>query len=310
MDTAPLAAEIGVVAPRDGVFAGPLPGTLCLRRSAPSSLENRRWRASLALVASGVKELVLGGRTHALAPGDYTLTPVTLPLTSRFASATRDEPFLALLVEIDPVALSGVVAELDSAKGAPAGPLRSVFAGRLTAPMLDAAARLMRSFASPEAARVLGPGCVRELMYRVLCGPNGPAIRRFVQADSAAYRVARAVYRIEASLADELNITALASEAGMSRTVFFEQFKRATALSPVQYQKRLRLIRAQRLMVDDGATAEGAAYEVGYRSASQFSREYARMFGEPPFANATRLRRDEAREAAGARPTSGGRPRR
>ena len=131
-----------------------------------------------------------------------------------------------------------------------------------------------------------------------------------MQADSAAYRVARAVYRIEASLADELNITALASEAGMSRTVFFEQFKRATALSPVQYQKRLRLIRAQRLMVDDGATAEGAAYEVGYRSASQFSREYARMFGEPPFANATRLRRDEAREAAGARPTSGGRPRR
>jgi AraC-like DNA-binding protein len=301
MDFAELADAIACVARGDGLFSGPARGTFCLRRSSPTAFENRRWRASLAIVASGTKSLVLGGKTYELAPGHYTLTPLPLPLTSRFAKATPDEPFLALLATVDPVLLSGVVADMDARAAAPEGPLRGVFVGEVDEPMLDAAVRLGRLFASREAGAVLGPGCVRELLYYVLRGSNGPALRKFVQADSAAYRVSRAVYSIESDLACDLDIAALASEAGMSRTVFFEQFKRAVSATPVQYQKRLRLLEAQRLMVEENATAEGAAYQVGYRSPSQFSREYARMFGEPPSTNATRIREALGDEASASR---------
>lgn len=156
--------------------------------------------------------------------------------------------------------------------------------------MRAAALRFVESLASPEAARVLGPGCVRELLFHVLKGPNGPAIRQFVQAGSDAQRIYRAVHQLEAELSNRLDVDTLAAEAGMSRTLFFEHFKRATSLSPVQFQKQMRLLEAQRLLVTEGVNAEDAAYRVGYQSASQFSREYTRMFGASPSKHARRLR--------------------
>ncbi|HTV21349.1 MAG TPA: AraC family transcriptional regulator [Polyangiaceae bacterium] len=281
------AAAVGAVAAGDGVFEAPVRGAVCVRHSSVSALQNRHWRASLAIVARGSKQLVVGRSSHRFDPWHYTLTPFPLPLTGRIVSA----PFLCLLIDFDALALTRLVADMDGRQEAPEGLRHAFFVGEVSGRMRDAALRLAELFESREASHVLGPGCVRELLFHVLQGPNGPAIRQFMRAGSEAHRIYRAVHRIETELSDELDIALLAADAGMSRTVFFEQFKRVTALSPVQFQKRLRLLEAQRLLVEERASAEHAASRVGYRSPHQFSREYTRMFGEPPLRNATRLRR-------------------
>lgn len=284
-----LGAAIAARTPTDGVAAGAVAGTWCVRRSSPTPLENRRWRAALAFVASGEKELVVGARSHALRPGTWTLTLVPLPVLSRFVGATPRAPFLALLVDVDPGAVARVVAEMDPAE-AHEGPVRGVFVGEVTPDMQSGLARLAEASASAEAARVLGPGLRRELLYAALRGPDGPEIRRFARADGDAYGVARAVHRIEAELDGELDVSGLARAVGMSRTAFFEAFKRVTSTTPAQYRKRLRLIEARRLMVQEHATAESACFSVGYRSPAQFSRDFVGLFGEPPAAHARRLR--------------------
>ncbi|MCB9751057.1 MAG: AraC family transcriptional regulator [Myxococcales bacterium] len=285
-----LAAAIASVATRDGVFDVAVPGVACVRHSASRARQSRRWRACLAIVARGTKELALGRSTYALSPLHYTLTPLPLPLTSRIAAG----PFLCLIINLEPRTLRQVDAEMDLRDEPLGGVSRGLFTGRLSAPMLDAAARLSGLFSSREASAVLGPGCVRELLFHALRGPNGPALRQFIRADGEAHRIARAVHHIESRLSARLDIEALASQAHVSRTAFFEQFKRVTSLSPVQYQKRLRLLEARRLLVEEATTAEDAGYRVGYQSPSQFSREYGRMFGEPPIKHATRLRRASA----------------
>ena len=291
-----LAAAIGAVAAGDGVVDAPVRGVLCAKHSSVTALQNRHWRACLAIVAQGTKELVVGRTTHRFTPWHYTLTPFPLPLTSRIVSA----PFLCLLIGLDALALTRLVADMDDRHEGAGSLQQAFFVGEVSGPMRDAAVRLGELFESREAAQVLGPGCVRELFFHVLQGPNGPAIRQFVRAGSEAHRIYRAVHRIETQLPEELDIAALSADAGMSRTVFFEQFKRVTSLSPVQFQKRLRLLEAQRLLVEERANAEDAAGTVGYRSPHQFSREYARMFGEPPLRNATRLRRSSALPSSAA----------
>lgn len=280
------AAAVSAVADGDGAFEAPVRGALCVRHSAPSPFQNRHWRACLAILAQGSKELVLGRTSHRFTAWHYTLTPLPLPLTSRIIEA----PFSSLLIGLDAPRLTRIVAEMDQREETSEPLKQAFFVGEVSGRMRDAAVRLAELFESREASHVLGPGCIRELLFHVLQGPNGPAIRQFVRAGSEAHRIYHAVHRIETQLAGELDIAALSASAGMSRTVFFEQFKRVTSLSPVQFQKRLRLLEAQRLLVEERASAEDAADRVGYRSPHQFSREYARMFGEPPLRNATRLR--------------------
>jgi AraC-like DNA-binding protein len=280
------AAAVRAVAPRDGTFDAPVAGTVCVSHSSVSALQNRHWRACLAIVAQGSKELVVGRVSHHFTPWHYTLTPFPLPLTSRITKA----PFSCVLIGLEVRMLSRIVLEMDRRDDEPRVLKQAFFVGEVTGRMRDAAMRLGELFEAREASHVLGPACVRELLFHVLQGPNGPALRQFVRAGSEAHRIYQAAHRIETHLSDPLDIAGLAASAAMSRTVFFQQFKRVTSLSPVQFQKRLRLLEAQCLLVEGRATAEDAAYQVGYRSPSQFSREYARMFGEPPLENAARLR--------------------
>lgn len=285
-----LERAIRATAIADGVTPTAVPGVDCVRFVATESLQNRRWRACLAIVAEGTKELVLGDNIYAVSRGHYTVTPVPLPLTSRIAEA----PFSGLLVSLDPAVLGRVVADMD-ARDEEAGELRpGIFIGELDPSMHRAVAGLVELFDEEETGRVLGEGRIRELLFHLLRGPNGPAIRRFVRAGSVEHRIYAVTHRIEAQLNSPIDVDVLAATAQVSRTVFYEQFKRVTSFSPLQYQKRLRLLQAQRLMVDEHTTAEDAAYRVGYQSPSQFSRDYARLFGEPPGRNTTRLRDDVA----------------
>ena len=288
---AELVEAIHLFSPREGIEESPVPGVRCIKVSETSAREKRRWRACLAIVAQGCKEIVLGREVYRCSAGHYTAAPIEVPVASRIASGSREKPFLCLLIDFDPLVLSEVAVQLekDFPKETENSP-QAMFVGKASDKMLEAAIRLCKLFQVPEDARVLGPLVVKEILYHLLKGPDGPAIHQFVRSGSKMHKVSRAIYTMISELSDHVNVRALAKAANMSRSAFFRHFKEVTAVSPIQYQKRLRLLEARRLMIEEGETAEGSAYKVGYQSASQFSREYSRMFGESPLRDAMKIK--------------------
>jgi len=290
-----LAATLGRFFGKEGVHPSPVAGVHGVRFSKTDRRTKRQWRACLAIAAQGCKEVLLGRDITRCTEGSYTATPIPLPVISRIAVASPDQPFLALLIDWDPLVVREVAAQIgspsDEETGRTGSASRALFSGAPDEDMLEAAVRLGRVLETPERARVLGPLIVRELFYYLLRGPEGAAIRQFVRAGSATHRIANAVFTIRTNLHNPVDVGALAKASGMSRSAFFQHFRDVTAMSPIQYQKRFRLLEARRLMVDTDETAEGSSSRVGYRSASQFSREYVRMFGVSPRRDKERIKR-------------------
>jgi AraC-like DNA-binding protein len=275
----------------EGVQPSPLPGVYCIKVSRSQAAAKRHWRASFCIVARGIKELALEGQLYREREPHYIVSPIDLPVTSRVTGASPARPFLALKLDFDAHVLRDVAAQVDrSQPSLPDRPTRAIFIGRAGGRMLEAAVRLCELFATPDDAAVLAPLIERELIFHLLKSPDGPAIRQLVRAGSQAHRVAATIHHLQASLAEDVDITELARSAGMSRAAFFKRFKEATAMSPLQYQKRLRLLEARRLMLEEGEGAEAAAFRVGYTSPSQFSREYSRMFGNAPLRDTRTLK--------------------
>jgi AraC-like DNA-binding protein len=284
-----LAKIIESCSPGDGLHETHVPGAYCLKFSQTDRRSKRHWRPCLGIIAQGCKELVLGPEIYRFDDGCYTAAPVSLPVVSRIAAASPRKPFLALLIDLDPLILSEISYQLDIPKE-PENALRAVFVGKASEQMLTAAIRLGNLFQTTNDAPILGPLVVKEIIYHLLRGENGPAIRQFARAGSKTHKISQAIHRIQSELSDDVDVPALAKAASMSRSAFFKHFKEVTTMSPIQYQKRLRLLEARRLMIDEGETAEGSAFKAGYRSASQFSREYSRMFGGPPLRNVIKLK--------------------
>lgn len=278
--------------PGDGIHASPLSGTHCIKFSQPDRRTKRHWRASMGIVVQGCKEIILDHEIYRYDDAaHYIVTPIDLPVTSCISSATPKKPFLGLKIDFDPLTLSEVAAQLEN--GFPKemeNPLHAVFIGAAHDQMLDAAIRLVKLFQTPEDAPVLGPWVIKEMFYHLLKGADGPAIRQFVRSGSKMHKISQAIYSLKAELDDDVDVVALARAANMSRSAFFKHFKEVTAMSPIQYQKRLRLLEARRLMTDEGETAERSAFKVGYNSASQFSREYSRMFGNAPLRDVMKIK--------------------
>ena len=278
-----LARLVSRYCPHDGMVEAPLAGMFCMRFSRPGRRMKAYWGSSLCIVAQGCKEIVLGRGVYRSEDAHYIATPIDLPVISRVTLASPERPFLCLKITLDPLVLGEVEAQIE--KDLPSeteGSLRGIFVGGASERMLDAAIRLGKLFQTPDDARVLGPLIVKEVLYHLLRGADGPAIRQFIRSGSTMHRVSQAIYSLSAGLSDPVDVGALARAVNMSRSAFFKHFKDATSMSPIKYQKRLRLLEARRLMVDEGETAEGSAYRVGYKSPSQFSREYSRMFGNSP----------------------------
>ena len=286
-----LAAAVARFVRTDGFHASPVPGVHCVRYSNTDRRAKRQWRACLAIVAQGCKEVLLARNIYRCGEGRYTATPIPLPVISRIAIAAPDRPFLAILIDLEPLTVSEVAAQIGRPIDEEGGASRALFSAAADENMLEAATRLARVFQAPDRARVIGPLIVRELLYYLLTGPEGTAVREFVTAGSAMHRIATAAFTIRTNLHNSFDVGALARASGMSRSAFFQHFRDVTALSPIQYQKRLRLLEARRLMVDDDETAERSSFRVGYRSTSQFSREYVRMFGVSPGRDAATMRR-------------------
>jgi len=288
-----LVEAIAELAPDDGLHPTPLLGVHGVRYSTTDRGAKRHWRACLAIVAQGCKEVMLGRRVYRCDDGRYTAAPIPLPVISRIAVASPRRPFLAILIDLDPIIVAEVAARIGGSPDEEEGhtPLRAFFTGEADDGMIEGALRLARVLHDPERSRVLGPWIVRELFYFLLKGPEGASIRGFVRAGTALHRIANAVFTIRTNLKKPVDVGTLARSAGMSRSAFFQHFKDITAVSPLQYQKRLRLLEARRLMVDEDETAERSSFRVGYRSASQFSREYVRMFGVSPLRDTAKIKR-------------------
>jgi AraC-like DNA-binding protein len=288
-----LAEALSRVATADGLHALPIPGVSCIKISRPYPRGKQHWRGSLCIVAQGCKEIILGRAIHRCDAGQYIAAPVDLPVTSRVSSATPAKPFLCLKMDFDSAALSEVAAQIENSLPRVAeNPMRALFIGKSSERMLDAVLRLAKLLRNAEDARVLGPLLIKEMYFHLLKGSDGPAIRQFLRSGSTMHRISQAIYSLKAQLSEEVDVMSLAKAANMSRSAFFHHFKAATAMSPIQFQKRLRLLEARRLMIDEGEKAEGSAYKVGYNSASQFSREYSRMFGNSPLRDAMKLKQD------------------
>ena len=282
-----LAKIINHFSPGEGIYESPVADVNCIKFSQSYRHAKKHWRTSLGIVAQGCMEIALDDDAYQFDEAYYIATPIDLPVTSRMISASPQKPYLCLRMDFNSQILSEVAAQIEKDFPQETGqPLRAVFVGKASDQMLEAAIRLGKLFHTPEDAPVLGSLVIKEILYYLLKGDNGLAIRQFVRSGSKTHKISQTVHRIRTELSDDLNVAALANSANMSRSAFFKHFSEVTGMSPIQYQKRFRLLEARRLMIEQGETAESSAFQVGYRSASQFSREYSRMFGDAPLRNA------------------------
>ena len=279
----------------DGAHATAIAPLTLHRLSAPSPPSHSVLEPTFCVVAQGSKLAVLGEEAHLHDPSRYLLLSVELPITAQVVEASPEEPYLGLCLDIDPRQISLLLMGIDipenaAPKTAEGTSARSLSLTRTDAPLLDAVVRLLRLLDTPEDVPALAPLALREILYRLLTGEQGARLRQIAVSNSLTQRVARAIEWIKCHYAEPLHIETIAQEVCMSTSGLHHHFKAVTALSPLQYQKHLRLQEARRLMVCDALDAATAGYRVGYQSPSQFSREYSRLFGAPPLRDIGRLR--------------------
>ncbi|MBP7586919.1 MAG: AraC family transcriptional regulator [Thermoanaerobaculia bacterium] len=257
--------------------AQPVDGLLLLRQSSPSSLEASLYEPVLCLILQGRKEIAVGEQTLSVGPGECLLVSNDLPVRSRIAKA----PYLALVLKVDIASIRKLYDEVaESALDSRLA--RAAVAHRADPGLLDALRRYLALAGSVADAKVLGPLVLKEIHYRLLVAPFGGMLRCLIRRDSGASAIARAIGHIRGNLRSPIAIPELARRVGMSASSFHKQFRTVTSTTPLQYQKELRLLEARRLLMTEGGSVTAVAYEVGYESTSQFSREYARKFGAPP----------------------------
>jgi AraC-like DNA-binding protein len=269
----------------------PLPGLYVLRQHVPSEFEAAVYDPMLCLILEGQKEMTFADRTYRLSAGECAMISHDLPIPSR----VREAPYLVVLLKLEVDVLRSLYEDVGELATPRAG--RALEVHRADTQLLDAVGRYLVLAESEIDARVLGPILLKEIHYRLLVSPLGHMLRSLLRHDSYASAIARAIALLRRDFRAPMVVDQLARAVGMSVSSFHRHFKRVTSSSPLQYQKRLRLLEARRLLVAGTATATTAAFEVGYESPTQFSREYARMFGRPPSKDAARVREASAAQS-------------
>jgi AraC-like DNA-binding protein len=274
-------------APGDGLHETALPGLRLIRASAPAQPVPAIYEPGLVLVLQGRKQAQLGARVVHYDAMQCLIVPVTTLPRGQVLQASAAKPYVCVRLSCETQALAELL--LDSDAPATEGDA-GLQVAPVTAPLLDAAARLLQLLDHPQDLKALAPLVQREIFYRVLTGPLGPRLRALAQGDGVARRLNRVIEQLTRRYAEPISIDELAEVAHMSPSTLHLRFKQLTALSPLQFQKTLRLQQARRLMLGDGLDAASAAHRVGYESPSQFSREYRRLFGAPPREDISLLR--------------------
>jgi AraC-like DNA-binding protein len=271
----------------DGVVDSIVPGLALIRASQPSQPLPSLYEPSLCVVVQGRKRAVLGDETYVYDALNYLVVSVMLPVRGQIIDATPQRPYLCLRIGIDRRVIGELLLQSGAVNGhdrlaQAADADRGLYVARTDDGLLDAVVRLVRLLDSPRDAPVLAPLIMREIHYRALTGEWGRRLRELCVADSRMQRISHAIDLLRTRFAESLSIDELAGVAHMSASTFHHRFKEVTAMTPVQFQKQLRLHEARRLMLIEGLEASSAAHRVGYESPSQFSREYRRLFGAPP----------------------------
>lgn len=292
-----LVAEAMRHAPCDGMHDTRVPGLTLIRSSETCAPIHTLYRPALCLVLQGAKQGTLGELRFDYDAATFLLVSVDLPIFGSVTQASRERPYLCARLDIDATLLAELALQADGAAAAPASPFvappaaaSALMLSAVTEELADAMLRLVRLLDRPADSTVMAPLLLRELHYRMLTGEQGAVARRIAATRGRSAQIARAIAWIKDNFAEPFSIERLAGEAGMSASALHQHFKATTALSPLQYQKQMRLHEARRRMLGQGIDAASAGFEVGYDSPSQFSREYARLFGAPPARDVARLR--------------------
>ncbi|MEC0128203.1 AraC family transcriptional regulator [Paenibacillus pabuli] len=285
-----LARKIARIALKDGVHATAIPELFFRRVSIESEPTHSIHMPSLYVIVQGSKTAALVGESFQLDPGTYMVTSMHLPVIGKIMEATPEKPYLSLALTLNPDVIVDINKKYNSPpkeRGATSG--RSILVNPSTPPLLDAMLRLVHLLDTPADIDMLSPLVIREIFYRVLQGEQGALIRQFAVFGTYAQGISSAIHLINTNYSKPLIIEELAAHVSMSPTTFHKQFKQITAMTPLQYQKTIRLQTARRLLLTEGLDAATAGFRVGYESPSQFSREYARLFGRPPMSDIQHL---------------------
>jgi len=293
-----LGKRIAQCTEKDEQYITPIPGLTLFRRDEPTEPIGGMYEPSICLVAQGAKRVLLGDETYVYEAHHYLITSVHLPTVAQVITASREKPFLGLRLRLDQREMSQLM--VDSNLPTPHGQQssRGMATGEVTLSLLNAFQRLIDLLAEERDIPILSPVIQREIIYRLLVGDQGARLRQIASVGSQSHQIARAIDWLKGNFTQPLRIEDLAAQARMSTSTFHHHFRSMTALSPLQYQKQLRLQEARRLMLMEYLDATTAAFKVGYESPSQFSREYNRLFGAPPLRDVTNLRQMVVGEGA------------
>ncbi len=285
-----LVTLLDALANREGPNPTPLPGVRLSRIVEPLFRTAVVYEPNIIIIARGSKQVYLGEDVYRYDADNYLVTSVPLPIECEIPHASKQNPTLALAIKIEPVMIGELLLAMEVEPQSTQSVPRGLYVSPLTQPMKDATVRLLESLKSPSDCKVLGPALVREIVYRVLCGEQGDALRALATGNTHFVQISHILDYLHRNYAEPVDIESLARQAKMSPSTFYQKFKAVTTMSPLQYLKRVRLGKARLLMILDGRTASAAAFAVGYESAAQFNREYKRQFGTSPAQDAKNMR--------------------
>jgi len=279
---AELARKISVHVQAAGGQTTAVPGLTLYRRTAPTPCYLVTYEPSLNVFVQGRKRITLGGTTYLCDESTFLLSSVDVPVVSQIVAASEDVPLLSLLLKLDMAVVREILSQEEFHALEGSSQARGIAIGKTTVDLLKPCSRLLDLLDTPRDIPFLSNLIQREILYRLLRGPQGDRLRAIATLGDQSHRTAKAIAWLRANYAEPLRVEELAAVARMGMSTLHHHFRALTAMSPLQYQKQLRLVAARERMLIEGLDAAGAAFEVGYESASQFNREYKRFFGQPP----------------------------
>jgi AraC-like DNA-binding protein len=275
---------------KGGLIETAIPGLSLYRLDEPTPPTSIMYEPRICMVAQGAKRVLLGDDTYVYDEHHLLIASVDLPTVVQIIKASRKKPYLGLVLKLDQREISQLMVDSNLPLPRPQQSSRGMATCEVTLPLLNAFQRLIDLLAEPKDIPILAPIIQREIVYRLLVGDQGSHLRQIASAGSQSQQIARAIDWLKDNFTQPLRIDDLATQVNMSTSTFHHHFRALTAMSPLQYQKWLRLYEARRLMLTEHQDAATAAFQVGYESPSQFSREYKRLFGAPPLRDITKLR--------------------
>lgn len=273
----------------DGIHTTAIPGVSCIKLSELNARLPSVYHPSLCVILQGKKRVLLEDEIYEYQPSEYLVVSVDLPVISEVTQGSKDKPYLCLQIELDQHELTDLLVQANTPVDESISTERGIFVGNMDTLLSDCVLRLAQLLDAPQDIPLLSPMIKREIYYRLLNGQYGAVIAQLARAGSHMQRITVAIQQLRLNYDKPMKVETLANQIGMSVSSFHAHFKTVTAMSPLQYQKRLRLMEARQIMLVEMQDAASTAYRVGYESPSQFSREYARMFGNPPGRDISRL---------------------